>query len=87
MRRHEISDDSWDRIKDMLPGRPGQPGWIAQDNRLFINAVLWIGKTGAPWRDPPRTLGQVEQRLEAFRPLVHQGGLVADLRHLSGERP
>jgi transposase len=57
MRRHEISDESWDRIKDMLPGRPGQQGWIAKDNRLFINAVLWIGKTGAPWRDLPERFG------------------------------
>ena len=57
MRRHEISDECWDRIKDMLPGRPGQQGWIAQDNRLFINAVLWIGKTGAPWRDLPARFG------------------------------
>ena len=41
----------------MLPGRPGQQGWLAKDNRLFINAVLWIGKTGAPWRDLPEQFG------------------------------
>ncbi len=58
MRRHEISDECWDRIKDLLPGRPGQLGWIAKDNRLFINAVLWIGKTGAPWRDLPERFGK-----------------------------
>ena len=57
MRRHEISDECWDRIKDMLPGRPGQVGWVAKDNRLFINAVLWIAKTGAPWRDLPERFG------------------------------
>ena len=41
----------------MLPGRPGQQGWIAKDNRLFINAVLWIAKTGAPWKDLPERFG------------------------------
>lgn len=46
--RHAISDDDWDRIKDPLPGRPGQTGWLAADNRRFIDAVLWIAKTGAP---------------------------------------
>ena len=46
--RHAISDADWDRIKDLLPGRAGQPGVTAKDNRLFIDAVLWIGKTGAP---------------------------------------
>jgi len=57
MRRHEISDDHWNRIKDLLPGREGDPGVTAKDNRLFINAVLWIAKTGAPWRDLPERLG------------------------------
>jgi transposase len=55
--RHAISDADWDRIKDLLPGRPGQTGWQAKDNRLFIDAVLWIGKTGAPWRDLPARFG------------------------------
>ena len=48
MRRHEITDDHWERIKNLLPGQPGDPGVTAKDNRLFVNAVLWIGKTGAP---------------------------------------
>jgi transposase len=55
--RHAISDDDWDRIKDLLPGRPGQHGTVAKDNRLFIDAVLWIARTGAPWRDLPERLG------------------------------
>jgi transposase len=57
MRRHEITDDHWDRIKGLLPGREGDPGVTAKDNRLFINAVLWIAKTGAPWRDLPERFG------------------------------
>lgn len=56
-RRHEISDDQWDRIKDLLPGKFGDIGVTAKDNRLFVNAVLWIGKTGAPWRDLPERFG------------------------------
>jgi len=57
MRRHEMKDQDWDRIKDMLPGQPGDPGVTAKDNRLFINAILWIAKTGAPWRDLPERFG------------------------------
>jgi transposase len=56
-RRHEISDADWDRLQELLPGRPGQHGGIAEDNRRFVNAVLWIAKTGAPWRDLPGRLG------------------------------
>jgi transposase len=55
--RHAISDANWERIKDLLPGRPDQPGWTARDNRLFVDAVLWIAKTGAPWRDLPERFG------------------------------
>ena len=57
MRRHEIKDADWERIKDRLPGQPGDPGVTAKDNRLFVNAVLWIAKTGAPWRDLPERFG------------------------------
>ena len=55
--RHAISDDDWDRVKDLLPGRAGQPGVRAKDNRPFLDAVLWIAKTGAPWRDLPEASG------------------------------
>ena len=55
--RHAIADADWDRIKDFLPGRPGQTGWLAADNRRFVDAVLWIAKTGAPWRDLPERFG------------------------------
>jgi transposase len=58
MRRHEISEEHWDRIKGFLPGQAGDPGVTAQDNRLFVNAVLWIAKTGAPWRDLPERFGR-----------------------------
>jgi transposase len=58
LRRHAISDEQWERIKNLLPGRAGAPGRPAQDNRLFVDAVLWIGKTGAPWRDLPERFGE-----------------------------
>jgi transposase len=57
LRRHEIKVDDWDRIKDLLPGQPRDPGVTAKDNRLFINAVLGIAQTGAPWRDLPERFG------------------------------
>ena len=57
MRRHEITDDHWERIKEFLPGQMGHPGVTAKDNRLFINAILWIVRTGAQWRDLPERFG------------------------------
>src|SRR5262249_54034639 len=55
--RYEISDADWDRIKGLLPGQPGQHGGVARDNRRFLNAVLWIARTGAAWEDLPERLG------------------------------
>jgi transposase len=57
LHRHAIRDEDWERIKDLLPGLAGRRGRPAKDNRLFVDAVLWIAKTGAPWRDLPERFG------------------------------
>ena len=64
--RHAISDADYDRVKDFLPGRPGQPGWVGKDNRQFLDAVLYIAKTGAPWRDLPPRLGNWNTQWRRF---------------------
>lgn len=56
-RRHDISDHVWELIGPHLPGKRGDWGGIAKDNRQFINAVFWILRTGAPWRDLPPDYG------------------------------
>ena len=57
MERNVLSDDQWDQIKNLLPGKVSDRGITAKDNRLFMDAVLWIDRTGAPWRDLPSELG------------------------------
>jgi transposase len=66
MHRHEISQSAWERIEHLLPGRPGDVGVTAADNRLFINAVYWIAKTGAPWRDLPARFGRWNSVFQRF---------------------
>ena len=69
-RRHDISDEAWALIEPHLPGQRGQWGGIPKDNRLFINAVFWILRTGAPWRDLPPEYGKwgtVHQRFIRWR--------------------
>ncbi len=48
MRRYELADEPWSRIEHLLPGRPESPGTTGNDNRRFVNALLWIARTGAP---------------------------------------
>jgi transposase len=57
LHRHAISDADWARIEHLLPGRPGQHGGVAGDNRLFIDAVLYVARTGVPWADLPARFG------------------------------
>lgn len=55
--RKMLRNDQWERIEQLLPGKASDPGATAKDNRLFLEAVLWIARTGAPWRDLPPQLG------------------------------
>jgi putative transposase len=54
MERAVLSDAQWLRIEHLLPGGANNVGVTALDNRLFLEAVLWIARTGAPWRDLPQ---------------------------------
>ncbi len=49
--RHDISDHAYSLLEPHLPGRAGGWGGVARNNRLFINDVFWILRTGTPWRD------------------------------------
>ena len=51
--RHDISDAVWTLLEPLTIGNKGAWGGNAKDTRLFINAVFWILRTGAPWRDLP----------------------------------
>ena len=69
-RRHDISDKVWNLLEPHLPGREGSWGGQAKDNRLFINAVFWIMRTGAPWRDLPAGFRGLEQYTSPLYPMA-----------------
>jgi transposase len=56
-RRYALRDDQWERIAPLLPGKPGDVGVTARDNRLFVEAVLYRYRAGIPWRDLPERFG------------------------------
>jgi transposase len=58
MKRYGLRDDQFARIETLLPGRPGTVGRSSErGNRLFVEAVIWKFRSGAPWRDLPERFG------------------------------
>jgi putative transposase len=55
--RGTSTDAQWQRIEARVPGEVGDRGATGEDNRLFVDAVLWVARTGAPWRDLPPEFG------------------------------
>ena len=62
-----LSDAQWERVAPLLPGKSGDPGRSGKDNRLFLEAVLWLVRTGSPWRDLPETFGGWNTVFRRFR--------------------
>lgn len=57
-KRYELANAQWARIAALLPGKAGDPGRTAADNRLFVNSVLWVLRSGAHWHDLPMRYGK-----------------------------
>ena len=58
MARTLLSDEVWNKVRGILPGKEGDRGRTASNNRWFLEAVLWIARIGSPWRDLPAELGR-----------------------------
>jgi putative transposase len=58
VKRYELTNVQWERIAPLLPGKAGDPGRTAADNRLFVDGVLWVLRSGAHWHDLPARYGK-----------------------------
>jgi transposase len=59
MDRQELSDALWEGIEPHLRGKASDPGRTGRDNRLFVEAVLWLARSGAHWRVLPKEFGRL----------------------------
>ncbi|MBF8274530.1 MAG: IS5 family insertion sequence transposase protein [Magnetococcales bacterium] len=73
MDRLLLRDDQWEQIVPLLPKRRGDQRKIAEDYRLFIEAVLWVVRTGSPWRDLPAPFGKWSRVYKRFSRWVKNG--------------
>jgi putative transposase len=85
MARRELRNDQWDQIKDVLPGKKSDPGRTALNNRLFVDAVLWIARTGAHWRELPEQFGDWNSVFQRYNRWSKTGVWERVFRALSGD--
>jgi transposase len=83
--RHELSDEAWGRIQDLLPesGKSGGRPW--NDHRRTANGIVWILRTGAPWRDLPPWFGSWKSVYGRFHRWSKDGTFDAIVEALQGE--
>ena len=71
--RFVISDELWEQMWPLLPGKVGDPGAIGRDNGRFMEAVLWRVRTGSPWCDLPKDFGHWNFVFKRFRRWANAG--------------
>ena len=80
-----LRDDQWERLKEFVPGgRKGKRG-PRTDNRRFLNALLWMARSGARWRDLPEPLGDYETVKRRYYRWIEMGVLDEILAALARE--
>src|SRR3954451_4815711 len=85
MRRYALRDDQRERIEGLLPGRSGNVGVTAKDNRLFVEAVLYRYRAGIPWRDLPERFGAWKKVHTRFGRWAKAGVWERCFRHLAAD--
>ena len=86
MIRHQLTDAQWNLIKDLFPARSTKVGRPPKDPRTVVNAILWILRTGAPWRDLPEEFGPWSTIWNLFDEWNNSGLLDNILQTLQSEK-
>jgi transposase len=73
MKRHALTEEQWAQIAPLLPPEVGRVARPAKSNRLMVEGVVWILRTGAPWRDLPKRFGPWESVYTRFRRWTRRG--------------
>jgi transposase len=66
-RRHELTDTQWEPLAPLLPPQRPATGRPAKDHRTVLNGIVWILRSGAPWRDLPERYGSWQTVYSRFR--------------------
>lgn len=86
MIRTVLTEKQYERVAPLLPGKEGDPGRTGANNRLFLEAVLWIARTGSPWRDLPEHFGHWNSNWRRFRRWALKGVFERVFNSLSDDK-
>ena len=67
MKRHEVTDEQWEIIEPILPKRTATTGRKPKNPRQMLNGILWLLRTGVPWRDLPERFGRWKTVYDYYR--------------------
>src|SRR5258706_2630674 len=73
MERFVLTAAKWAKREPFCREKPTAPGRSGSDNRRFVEAVLWIVRTGSPWRDLPAMFGRWNTGFKPYRDWVKAG--------------
>jgi transposase len=85
VKRYELSEIQWRRIAALLPGKASDPGRTGSDNRLFVNGVLWVLRSGARWSDLPERYGNWKTVHKRFTRWAKSGVWERVFENLTGD--
>ncbi|MXX32278.1 MAG: IS5 family transposase [Chloroflexi bacterium] len=85
MARHKLTSKQWKTIEPLLPGQKSHPGRSGHDNRKALEGMIWVLRTGAPWRDLPSDFGKWGTVYQRFRRWSNAGVFERIFEETQGE--
>jgi len=82
VRRHELTDEQWSVIEPFVTVKRAKTGRPRREPRIMLNGILWLLRTGAPWRDLPERFGPWQTVYEYFSTWQSNGTFVRILEAL-----
>lgn len=77
--RGDLTDEQWLKLNPLLPPQKARTGQPAYDHRRILDGILWLHRTGSPWRDIPERYGKHSTIKAPILPLATSRNLATDL--------
>ena len=73
MHRHQLTDEQWSIVEPLIPKKEARTGRPPAEPRRMLDGIMWILRTGAPWRDLPERFGPHQTVYDYYSHWRHDG--------------